>query len=130
GDLPTPARTATQAAQYCGPEADGPSHRRLSVVPDRTSDPNHAMSSGYPKNARFKKGRPHNPNGRPRENQRQVSVGSLFRKVAREQVRIEVEGNRITMSRWEVYVHQIYTMALNKKKRAARLLDQLRRQFT
>ena len=33
------------------------------------------------------------------------------------------------MSRWEVYVHQIYTMALNKNNRAARLLDQLRRQF-
>ena len=33
------------------------------------------------------------------------------------------------MSRWDAYVRQIYTMALNKDNRAARLLDQLRRQF-
>jgi len=53
----------------------------------------------------------------------------LFRKVAREQVPIEVDGNRITMSRWDAYVRQIYTMSLNKNNSAARLLDQLRRQF-
>jgi hypothetical protein len=33
------------------------------------------------------------------------------------------------MSRWDTYVRQIYTMALNKDNSAARLLDQLRRQF-
>jgi hypothetical protein len=33
------------------------------------------------------------------------------------------------MSRWDAYVRQIYTMALNKNNGAARLLDQLRRQF-
>ena len=33
------------------------------------------------------------------------------------------------MSRWDAYVRQIYTMALNKNDSAARLLDQLRRQF-
>jgi len=33
------------------------------------------------------------------------------------------------MSRWDAYVRQIYTMSLNKNNSAARLLDQLRRQF-
>jgi hypothetical protein len=33
------------------------------------------------------------------------------------------------MSRWDAYVRQIYTMALNKNNSAARLVDQLRRQF-
>jgi hypothetical protein len=33
------------------------------------------------------------------------------------------------MSRWDAYVRQIYNMALNKDVSAARLLDQLRRQF-
>ena len=33
------------------------------------------------------------------------------------------------MSRWDAYVRQIYNMALNKNSGAARLLDQLRRQF-
>jgi len=90
------------------------------------------MSTGYrnpPKDTQFGKGRSGNPRGRPRQNQQQVSVGSLFRKVAGEQVPIEVDGNRTAMSRWDVYVRQIYTMALNKNNTAARLLDQLRRQF-
>jgi hypothetical protein len=33
------------------------------------------------------------------------------------------------MSRWDAFVHQIYNMALGKDTSAARLLDQLRRQF-
>jgi hypothetical protein len=88
--------------------------------------------SGYrnpPKNTQFKKGRSGYPKGRPRQAERQVSAGYLFRKVAREQVPIEVDGRRDSMSRWGAYVRQIYTMALNKNNGAARLLDQLRRQF-
>ena len=91
-----------------------------------------AMSIGYrnpPKNGQFKKGRSGHPRGRPRQNQREISAGFLFRKVAREEVPIEVDGHRITMSRWDAYVRQIYTMALNKNNSAARLLDQIRRQF-
>ena len=90
------------------------------------------MSTGYrnpPKNTQFRKGRSGNPSGRPKQNQRPISVGSLFRKVAREQVPIEVDGIKVTISYWDAYVRQVYTMALNKNNRAARLLDQLRRQF-
>src|SRR5436305_9128906 len=50
GDLTTATLIAKMAAKYFGPEAEGPSELRLIVVPDRTSDPNQAMSSGYPKN--------------------------------------------------------------------------------
>jgi Family of unknown function (DUF5681) len=90
------------------------------------------MSSGYrnpPAATRFKEGRPGNRKGRPKKAQRPVSVGYLFRKVAREQVPIEADGKRITMSHFEAFVEQIYIMALSKNNGAARLLDQLRRQF-
>src|SRR5271156_6394684 len=81
------------------------------------------------KDTRFKKGRSGNPKGRPRQTVGQVSTGSQFRKVAREQMAIEIEGTRHNVSRWDAYVRQIYNMALTKNPSAARLLDQLRRQF-
>ena len=90
------------------------------------------MSTGYrnpPKHTQFKKGRSGNPRGRPRQALRQVSAGSRFRAVAGELIDIEVAGVKVKMSRWDAYVRQIYTMALNKNDSAARLLDQLRRQF-
>jgi hypothetical protein len=90
------------------------------------------MRTGYrnpPKNTQFRKGRSGSPKGRPRQAKRQVSAGSLFRKVAKEQVGIEIDGDIVKMARWDAYVRQIYTMALNRNNSAARLLDQLRRQF-
>jgi hypothetical protein len=86
-------------------------------------------SSNPPKNKRFKKGRSGNPKGRPRKAVRAVSTGSVFRKVARELVSIDIDGAQCKIERWHVYVRQIYNMALNKHSGAARLLDQLRRQF-
>ncbi|WP_166294270.1 DUF5681 domain-containing protein [Bradyrhizobium sp. 2S1] len=81
------------------------------------------------KNTQFKKGQSGNPRGRPKQAKRPKSLGFLFRKVAQEQVRLEIDGDAVTMLRWSAYVNQIYTMALNKDIAAARLLDQLRRQF-
>jgi hypothetical protein len=60
----------------------------------------------------------------------QVSAGVLFRKVARDQVQVDVDGAaKIKMTYWDAYIRQIYTMALNKNTSAGRLLEHLRRQF-
>jgi Family of unknown function (DUF5681) len=86
--------------------------------------------SGYkkpPKDSRFKKGQSGNPRGRPKR--RRISVSYLFRKVAGEQIAIEVEGDTMMMTRCEALLRLIHTMALNTDTGAARLLDQIRKQF-
>jgi hypothetical protein len=88
------------------------------------------MSSGYrkpPKDSRFKKGQSGNPRGRPKR--RRMSVSYLFRKVAGEQIAIEVDGGKMMMTHLEALLRQVYTMALNKDADAVRLLDQVRKQF-
>jgi hypothetical protein len=108
GDLTAARLISKMATEYFGPEAEGPSETKFVIGLDEESYP---TSRG------------------PTQAKRQVSAGSLFRKVAKEQIGIEIDGVTVTMSRWEAYVRQIYTMALNKNNSAARLLDQLRRQF-
>jgi hypothetical protein len=88
--------------------------------------------TGYrnpPKRTQFKKGQSGNPKGRPRRAARPVSIAHLFRKVAAELVVIDIDGERVAMTRWEALVRQIHTLALNKDTRAARLLHRIRRQF-
>jgi len=112
GDLTAARLVAKMAAIYFGPEAEGPSETRFTVVPDRKD-----------KRARKPKRR------RAKPTQEQVSAGVMFRKVAKDKVQIEVGGKRVKISYWDAYVRQVYTMALNKKTTAARLLEQMRRQF-
>jgi hypothetical protein len=77
----------------------------------------------------LKKTKSRNGRGRSEQSALPLSTGYLFRKVAKEQVRIEVDGEKIKMACWDAYVRQIYTMALNKDHSAARLLARLRKQF-
>ena len=94
------------AEEYSGPEAEGPSQAVFVVVPDGCFSP------------------PRRPGRQRKKDPLPVSAGSLFRRVARQPVKLN--GDRMTM--WEAYVRQVYEMA-NKNKRAARLLQQLRKAF-
>ncbi len=58
-----------------------------------------------------------------------MSTRYLFRKVANEQIAIQVDGGKVMMTRWEALLRQIHTLALNKDAAAARLLHQMRQQF-
>jgi hypothetical protein len=82
-----------------------------------------------PKRTQSKKGPSGNPGGRQRREVAQVSEGSIFRKVAKEQISREVDGVPTKMSRWEALMREIYTMALGKDPSATRLLRQIRKYF-
>jgi hypothetical protein len=89
-------------------------------------------SVGYckpPKAFQFKKGQSGNLKGRPRRPQVPLSPAFIFRKVASELISVEGEGGARTMTRFEALLSQIYAMTLTKDPHAARLLDQLRREF-
>jgi Family of unknown function (DUF5681) len=58
-----------------------------------------------------------------------LSVASHFRRIASEDIELEANGKRVTMSRWEAYLRQVYSMAMQKDIRATRLLSKLRKQF-
>lgn len=90
------------------------------------------MNVGYrvpAKGGPFKKGQSGHQRGRPRQTAQPVSAGYLFRKVANEPVAIEVDREKVMMTRWEALLREIHILALNDDASAARLLDQIRRQF-
>ena len=67
------------------------------------------MSIGYgnpPRASRFKKGQSGNQKGPPRGAAQPVSTSYLFRKIANEQVEIEVQGRKVAMTYWEALLRQ------------------------
>jgi len=87
------------------------------------------MSVGYnnpPKVHRFKKGQSGNPSGQ--QAVQKLPTAYLFRKVANEEVTIEIDGITTVMTRWEALMRRIHIMAYNNPS-AARLLHQIRKQF-
>lgn len=89
------------------------------------------MGVGYknpPMAHRFKKGECPNPSGRPRQAVQRLPAAYLFRKVANEEVTIEVDGTTTVMTRWEALMRRVHIMAHNNPG-AARLLYQIRKQF-
>jgi uncharacterized protein DUF5681 len=94
------------AIEYFGPAAEGPPQIVFVVVPDGCSSP---------------------PRGSSRQRKKDplpVSAGSLFRRIAKHPVKL----NGVRMTMWEAYIRQVYEMA-DRSKRAARLLQQLRKAF-
>lgn len=90
------------------------------------------MSVGYgkpPKSGQFKKGRSGNPKGRPKGPDQRMSPAYLFWKVANEDVPIEVNGDRLMMTRLEALFRMLQNLALSKNASAARLLHKIRQQF-
>jgi hypothetical protein len=139
GNLKTARLILKMATRYFGPEAQGPSEVRFVIRPDaHLSETEGAaskakkMNVGYckpPEDGQFRKGRSGNPKGRPKQEQGQLSEGHLFRKVAWGRESIEIDGRRLMVPRWQLYMRTIYNMALNNSDGAARLLDQFRRHF-
>jgi hypothetical protein len=86
-------------------------------------------SQDPPSSGKYKKGQSGNPNGRPKKTTVRLSAAYLFRKVANEQMVAERGGKKVKMTRWEALMRQLQTLSLNKNTDAARLLQQIRKEF-
>jgi hypothetical protein len=64
---------------------------------------------------------------RPQHQKRKSTAYSITSRAP--QVAIEIDGGNAMMTRWEAFLRQIHTMALNKDASAARLVHQIRDQF-
>jgi Family of unknown function (DUF5681) len=130
GDLEAAKLIKDMAVKYFGPEAEGPSETRFLVVPDEDLEPKaNKKTSALPESGELKNDRPRASRRRPTAIQQSFAVGYLFRKVANQEVVVDVYGTRTKMTRWDAYVRRIYMMALEGNTKAAKLLDQLRKQF-
>lgn len=70
------------------------------------------------------------PRRRPRKSiAPPLSIASHFRRLASEEIELEVNGKRVRMSRLDAYIQQLCTMALNNNIGATRLLAKIRKQF-
>ena len=58
-----------------------------------------------------------------------LSIAHHFRRLASEEIELELKGKRVRMSRWDAYIQQLYTMALNKDIGATQLLTKIRKRF-
>jgi hypothetical protein len=88
-----------------------------------------AESQDPPNSGKYKKGQSGNRKGRPKKTTVRLSAAYLFRKVANEQMVAECGGKKVKMTRWEALMRQLQTLSLNKNTGAARLLQQIRKQF-
>lgn len=87
------------------------------------------MSVGYknpPEATRFKKRKPGNSRGRPKQADERRPASYWFRKVANE--KIDLEDGTVLITRWEALIRQIHLKAYTDTS-AARLLHQIRKQF-
>ena len=124
GDLPVARLVAQRAFKHFRPEDEGPSGTQFLVMPNEYFD------SDDDKVRKKVKGRLIIPGGQySRRDNRLISAGTIFRRVAQELVPVKVDGRKVLMSRWQLFLRQIYTMALNKNNAAIRLLDKIRTQF-
>lgn len=79
-------------------------------------------------------GRKRRKKSRPRKRRKPIvpplSAAAHFRRLATEEIELEVNGKVVKMSRWDAYIKQLYRMALNNKDtRASRLIGQVRKRF-
>ena len=136
GDLRAAKLFNDMAVKYFGPEAEGPSGTRFEIMPDEIfENPEaykkslEARDSNTLGNTKAKEDRAGSPPRQPKLVQQAFSTGYLFRKVAREEVVVQVNGGKTKMLRWHAYIRQIHSMALESNIGAAKLLDQLRKAF-
>jgi hypothetical protein len=124
GDLEAAKLIMGMAVKYFGPEAEGPSEIHWLVMPDSYYSNREAYrrTTGLEKMGRW-------PGPPPQAIQQPLAAGYLFRKVASQEVAIDVYGTRTKMPRWDAYMRRIYVMALEQNTGAAKLLDQLRKKF-
>jgi len=126
GDLAAAEQIEKMARHHLQLEEKGASGYRFAVMPDYYFNrANKEMSASQCREVEKKLKRIQSEANEPEL----ISEAYMFRRIVQEEVPIDINGKKVKVTRWQLYLRKIYASALSGDNRASKLLFRLQKQY-